>query len=221
MNTSEYIDSLTTSLLPLANTEDSPKMAAYMKDQFDFLGIKTPVRNAGLKKFLKSNGMPSRIKPFAKAVMSARYREVTYAGIDIVAKTKNDWSPDSIELFESMIPINSWWDSVDSINTRCLRPFFLDFPELLSEVTLRWAKSDNFWFQRVSLICQLRAKKRMNLEVVNRNIHLLNHSEEFFVQKAIGWILRDYAHDDPEWVRSYVEEIELKPLSKREALKNI
>lgn len=221
MKTSTYIENLTDALREIENPDDAPQMASYMKDQFRFLGIKTPQRNQLLGKFLKENGFPNQISTFAKTAMKADFREVTYCGIEIIGRTKNDWEEESLGIFESMIPIRSWWDSVDSINTRCLRPFFKDFPELLSPVTLRWAESDNFWFQRVSLICQLRYRKNMDLEVVNRNIQLLKKSEEFFVQKAIGWILRDYAHDDPEWVRSYVAEVDLKPLSKREALKNI
>jgi 3-methyladenine DNA glycosylase AlkD len=115
----------------------------------------------------------------------------------------------------------SWWDTVDYIKSACLKEFFLRFPEGRYEITDRWIKSGNIWLQRLSVIFQLGYKAKTDTRLLERNILRLKESDEFFVQKAIGWSLRDYARTDPEFVRRFVLTHQLKPLSKREALKHL
>ena len=118
-----------------------------------------------------------------------------------------------------MAATQSWWDSVDSINIFCIKPYFAKFPENTGSISQTWIDSNNMWLQRLSIIFQLRLTDKTNTKLLKRNILQLKDSDEFFIQKAIGWALRDYWRTDPQWVIKFVKAVDLKPLSKREAFK--
>ncbi len=120
-----------------------------------------------------------------------------------------------------MAKTKSWWDSVDTINIFCIKPYFAKFPDDTFAITQAWIDSNNIWLQRLSIIFQLRLTNKTDIKILERNILQLRDSEEFFVQKAIGWALRDYWRTDPDWIVDFAKKHELKPLSKREALKHI
>ena len=218
-----YLKPLIESFRAAADENAAKKMSAYLRNQFEFLGIKTPQRKKIFAEFLESAGIPAfdEVGNLARQLFELPEREFHQAAIDLCARTKRDWTKDSVDLFEELVKTKSWWDSVDSINTVCIRPFFGKFPVLRRSKTKSWNWSDNIWLQRVSIICQLRLKEDTDLELLEKNIDFLRQSDEFFVQKAIGWALRDYGHHDPDWVRGFVSRYELKPLSEREALKHI
>lgn len=218
-----YLRPLKTDLESLACPVNAGKMKSYLRGQFEYYGLKTPIRRSALKEFVAEYGKPaySDIEKIVFDLFSRNEREFHYCAIDLCGMTEREWNEDSLSLFERMATTKSWWDTVDSVNSVCIRPFFIKFPELMSAETLRWANSDNIWLQRLSLIFQLRYKDKTNKRVLKRNIGLLKESDEFFVQKAIGWILRDLGHSDPEWVKSFVEKTKLQVLSRREALKHI
>jgi 3-methyladenine DNA glycosylase AlkD len=148
-------------------------------------------------------------------------REFQYFGIELCGKFKKKWTAETLFLFEKMSVTKSWWDSVDYIKSVCFKDYFLKFPDKRYEITQKWIDSENIWLQRLSIIFQLGYKDKTDVELLKRNILQLNGSDEFFVQKAIGWALRDYARTDAEFVKKIVSENELKPLSKREALKHL
>ena len=122
-----------------------------------------------------------------------------------------------------MITQKSWWDTVDSMASDITGPYFQRYPEQIRPVTGGWNRSRNIWLQRSSLLFQKAWKKETDKERLASYILHLSKSTEFFVQKAIGWSLREYAKTDPDWVRSFVKshQKELAPLSKREALKHL
>ncbi len=173
--------------------------------------------------FIETNGLPDfeQLEELIFALFEQPERELHHFAIEVCGKLKKDWTKETINLFEKMAMTKSWWDSVDGINIFCIRPYFTKFPDEIYEVTQSWIESGNIWLQRLSVICQLRKKEDTDKKLLTRNVLQLNDSEEFFVQKAIGWALRDLAHDDPEWVKDFVAKNDLKPLSKREALKNL
>ncbi|MCV5062626.1 DNA alkylation repair protein, partial [Escherichia coli] len=115
----------------------------------------------------------------------------------------------------------SWWDSVDSIVPTFLGDIFLKHPELISAYIPKWIASDNIWLQRAAILFQLKYKQKMDEELLFWIIGQLHSSKEFFIQKAIGWVLREYAKTNPDVVWEYVQNNELAPLSKREAIKHI
>jgi 3-methyladenine DNA glycosylase AlkD len=122
--------------------------------------------------------------------------------------------------FESLILNKSWWDSVDLISSKLVNPFFLKYRNLEEAMTYSWSRSNNIWLKRVSIIYQNGYKKETNLDILTRHILENADSNEFFIQKAIGWALRDYSKVDYKWVIDFVvNNTKLKPLSKREAIK--
>ena len=115
----------------------------------------------------------------------------------------------------------SWWDTVDCIASEWLGPYFKMFPEKIQSVTLSWNTSSNKWLQRSSIMFQKAYKKNTDTELLVKYILHCSKSKDFFIQKAIGWALREYSKTDSEWVKQFVNKNELATLSKREALKRI
>ena len=138
----------------------------------------------------------------------------------MLIKYKKKWVPTDIVFFESLILNKSWWDSVDLISSKLVNPFFLKYRNLEEAMTDSWSRSNNIWLKRVSIIYQNGYKKETNLDILTRHILENADSNEFFIQKAIGWALRDYSKVDYKWVIDFVvNNTKLKPLSKREAIK--
>lgn len=220
---SEYVQKIAEKFKQNANAENAKPMKAYMKNRFEYFGIKSPERKIILKEFFVKNSLPEfeDLEPIVVKCFSLPEREFQYFAIELCGKFKKEWREETLSLFEKMATTKSWWDSVDYIKSVCLKDYFLRFPEKLYEITQRWIDSENIWLQRLSVIFQLGYKDKTDVELLMRNILQLNDSKEFFVQKAIGWALRDYARTDAEFVKNFVAKHELKPLSKREALKNI
>ncbi len=218
-----FIEKISEKLKQNASAENAAPMKAYLKNRFEFFGIKSPERREIFRAFLAENDLP-RVEDLEEIIIrlfDLPQREFHYFAIELAGKFKTDWTENSLELFEKMIAAKSWWDSVDSINSVCIKPYFQKFPERRFEITQKWIESENIWFQRLSVIFQLGLKDKTDVELLFRNILQLSRSKEFFVQKAIGWALRDLARTKTETVKTFVAENDLKPLSKREALKNL
>ncbi|TAE07534.1 MAG: DNA alkylation repair protein [Bacteroidetes bacterium] len=127
----------------------------------------------------------------------------------------------ALELVESLIITNSWWDSVDYLAPRIAGKLFSRFPEQIERYTSRWIESDNFWLQRSAIIFQLAYKTKTDSALLFAYVERRKDSKEFFIQKAIGWALRQYARSAPQAVRDFVNHTDLAPLSRREALKHL
>jgi 3-methyladenine DNA glycosylase AlkD len=140
---------------------------------------------------------------------------------ELLEKYKKMWAEDMIELFEKLIVTKSWWDSVDYMSSALVSVYFKKYPQQIKPVTESWMASGNMWLQRVSLIFQLTYRKETDTELMFHYMRQLTHSKEFFIQKAIGWALRQHAKTDADLVKQFVENTKLAPLSKREALKHI
>ncbi len=220
---SAYIKNITKKFKQNANPENAVPMKKYMKNRFEFFGIKSPERKIIIKEFFAEKGLPEFIdlNEIIDELFQLPEREFQYFAIELCGKFKKSWTEESLSLFEKMAITKAWWDSVDYIKSVCFKPYFLKFPDRRYEITQRWIDSGNMWLQRLSLIYQLGYKDKTDVELLKRNILQLNKSDEFFVQKGIGWALRDYARFDPDFVKDFVAKTDLKPLSKREALKNL
>lgn len=194
-----------------------------MKNRCLFFGIKSPLRKEIIKEFFAENGLPefAELNDIIDELFQLPQREFQYFGIELCGKLKKQWTAETLSLFEKMVVTKSWWDSVDYIKSVCLKDYFLKFPDERFEITQRWIDSGNIWLQRLSVIFQLGYKEKTDVELLQRNILQLTDSNEFFVQKAIGWALRDYARFNAEFVKKFVADNKLKPLSKREALKHL
>lgn len=219
----EYIQKISDKFKQNAVPENSVPMKKYMKDRFEYFGIKSPERKAILREFFTENALPEfeDLDEIVTDLFQKPEREFHYFAIELTGKFKKVWTEETLVLFEKMATTKSWWDSVDYIKSVCFKPYFLQFPDKRYEITQRWIDSQNIWLQRLSVIYQLGYKDKTDVELLTRNILQLNESKEFFVQKAIGWALRDYARTDAEFVKNFIGNNDLKPLSKREALKHL
>jgi len=206
-----------------ANAAHASGMKAYMLNQFNFAGIKTPLRDSIVHPFLKEHKLTSAtmLEKIVKELWKMDHRELQYAAIDLFKTHHALWKPGSIKMIEYCITHKSWWDTVDGIASDWLWTFFELYPELKLPVTKTWNQSNNIWLQRSSLLFQKRARKNTNTQLLSTYILHLSSSKEFFIQKAIGWALREYSKTDPDWVSNFVAKSKLAPLSKREALKRI
>jgi 3-methyladenine DNA glycosylase AlkD len=208
-----------------ANAKDAVGMKAYMLHQFEFYGIKTPIRRKIDKDFAKANPIASEaeLTQIIHALFELPQREFHYFAIELLGHYKQIWTPSIINTIEFCLTTNSWWDSVDHVAIECFPYYFKTFPKTLNVVTNKWNKSPHIWLQRSSIMFQKTFKQSTDKDLLSRYILNCTASKEFFVQKAIGWALREYAKTNPKWVKSFVAEYQqqLPALSKREALKNL
>jgi 3-methyladenine DNA glycosylase AlkD len=217
-----YSEKLQTHFAQYANADNALAMTAYMKNHFQYFGIKAPDRKAGLKQFLTKNAPPqySDILEIVWELYKLPQRELHYCAIEILEKTNKNWQKQDIVFFEKIITTHAWWDTVDFISTHIIGVYFQKYPDQIYSITERWMGSSNMWLQRVCLIFQLKYRQQTNTVLLFDYINRLKGSNEFFIQKAIGWSLRQYARTNPQLIKDFVENTPLKPLSKREALKH-
>jgi 3-methyladenine DNA glycosylase AlkD len=218
---SQFVSELREKLEFLADPEIAVPQAKYMKNKFDFLGIKSPERKAVFKAVLKEQGMPKKVWEVAKSLWEQNEREFQYCAIELLAKYAIKKMQESdIEEIETFITTKSWWDSVDGFSS-IVGNYFLQYPEHKKAITDKWLKSENIWLIRMAIIFQLSYKSKTDTALLYSNILEVAHHKDFFVRKAIGWALRQYAKTNPLEVETFVAEHEniLSNLSKKEALK--
>jgi len=217
----DYLKPLADAFEDLRNDAIALQMKKYMKGQYEYFGIKAPERREVLRLFLQHYGLPDDMEAMARNCWDLPQREYQYFAMEVLAKKAKKAPAERIGLYEYMITTKSWWDTVDYIAANLVGPYFQKYPEKIRPVTERWMSSGNIWSQRSSLLFQLRFKKNTDLELMTDYIRRLYGSKEFFINKAIGWVLREYSKTDPNWVVDFVEKEKdhLANLSKREALK--
>lgn len=198
------------------NTEQAEPMAKYMKNLFPFLGLKKPERAVLSKEFLKERKKDIKIDlNFIFKCYDLPEREFQYLAIDYMDKVKDLFIPDDMENIEQLLIMKSWWDTVDSIN-KIVGYVAMKFPEVKENIISKWIESDNIWLNRVSIIFQLRYKEKTDTEFLKKAIIHNSETTEFFINKAIGWALREYSKTDRKWVENFIEQNSLDPLSVRE-----
>ena len=220
--------SLTTDIIKSFTANANPEIAAgakaYLRNQFEFVGLKTPLRRELKTAIFKLHAFntENELIACAKELWELPEREYQYVALELVAKHKKLWTIEIITFFEYLITTKSWWDSVDTIFSLHLGPYFKLYPQQIVPITGRWNTTENnFWLQRCSIMFQKSYKKDTDTELLSKYILNCNKSKEFFIQKAIGWSLREYAKTNPSWVKEFVENNTLAPLSRREALKHL
>lgn len=218
-----YLAPLIVDFNEAANYNNSASMRLYMRNKFEFLGIKAPQRKKIQKQFLKKYKLPdyTDLSLVVKKLWELPYREYQYFAIDLHEKYKKKWTEDYIETIEYMLNQKQWWDTVDSIATRIAGLFFQSFPQLGNEKTKTWINANNIWLMRAALLFQLKYKKKTNQQQLFDYILTVSDNYDFFVQKAIGWALREYSKVASKAVENFIETYELPALSQREALKHI
>ena len=194
----------------------------YMRHQFDYFGMKMPQWMALTKEIHKTHGLPNGedLKTLARLCFEDDRREMQYFALETAQKALKKQPPEFIDFLEELILTKSWWDTVDWI-AKLVGIHFRQFPELIKPVTEGWMESGNIWLQRVSMIFQLTYKEKTDADLMFDYIRRLSGSKEFFIQKAAGWALRQYARTDPEAVHAFVAATPLAALTRREALKHL
>jgi 3-methyladenine DNA glycosylase AlkD len=208
-----------------ANPARAPQMQAYMKSSMPYLGVRVP----DVRRLTRAG---SKLRPFAgldevvRAVrtlwMGAEFREERYAATALLdtSSARALRGPELLELHRDLIISGAWWDHVDELSHR-VGELLIGWPHQVRPTIREWTTADDHWLRRSSIICQLGHKGDTDLELLTEAIDANATEPGFFLRKAIGWALREYARTDPEWVRAFVNNRELSPLSRREALKRL
>ena len=184
--------------------EKAGPMEAYMRHQFPFLGIEGPERNALYRKYFPSAKKTKMIDwDFVDICWEKGPREYQYVAANYLKTMQSYLTKDDLPKLERLVVTKSWWDTVDILD-RVVGSLVADHQEL-EEVLLKWSLSDNIWLRRVAIDHQLLRKEKTNVQLMEKI--LLNNLDqtEFFINKAIGWALRDYSKTNPEWVARFIE----------------
>ena len=219
-----FINHLETAFQANSSRELAIPMENYMKNNFPFYGIKTDQRRLILKKVWEENQKEVKDNPreITLQLFAFEAREMHYCAIEILTKTlKKNYQVEDIQLIEKILTTHSWWDSVDTIAKYILGQYLIEFPNETKKVIQRFSDAENMWLNRSALLFQLGYKQKTNAAILFEECRKQSHSKEFFIQKAIGWALREYAKCCPNKVKQFVAQSDLKPLSRKEALKNI
>ncbi|MDP5011299.1 MAG: DNA alkylation repair protein [Crocinitomicaceae bacterium] len=205
-----------------ADSKKSLAMSKYMKGLFVFHGIPSPKRKDIQKEWYNSinkNGNVE-IRTLILELWNQNEREFHYAAIDLLIRQPKKFIQEAdSELMEFLITTHSWWDSVDLIASHCVRNYCSQFPIEGAKLIKKWRKSDNMWLNRACLLHQLKYKKETDFEMLSSLIEQYQRKKEFFIQKAIGWSLREYSKTNPTAVKAIIEKVNLQGLAKREGSK--
>src|SRR5512133_1347504 len=218
-----YVASLKILLEQNADPIQAAPMKKYMRDQFEYLRIKSPQFKSLMKEFMTDHGLPpiSELDVILRDLWSLPQREFQYAATGLLGRSEKQLPANFIHTIEYMIVTKSWWDTVDTISGGPLGVHFQRYHQVKETYLAKWRASDKFWLRRATILFQLNYKKETDFDLLCEIICENLGSKEFFINKAIGWSLRQYARIDPDAVRQFVEATTLHPLSRREAMKHL
>lgn len=207
-------------LAPLADPARAPAMRAYMRDQFPFLGIQTPARRDAVKPVVRAFDGASAVELISVAaeLWQLPEREYQYAALDLIAAHWKQFDTADVPKLLEFVLRKSWWDSVDGMAGIIGDVLRYEHDEM--DLAL---KHSNFWMRRIALLHQLGWREKTDEMRLFRYSLALGREDEFFIQKAIGWALRDYARHAPHNVALFINENKtaLSKLSVREAGKHL
>jgi 3-methyladenine DNA glycosylase AlkD len=204
-----------------ANEKNAQAMAAYMKTTMPFYGVKAAEWRSLVKQALKKYPIASQKEYFAivNELWSQPHREEKYIAIDIARIHNQYLDAQSINFFENMIREGAWWDFVDHIAIHIIGTILMRYPRETAPIIDQWIHDEDKWIRRTSIICQNSFKRKTNTDRLFSLSLRCAHEKEFFIRKAIGWALREYAKTDQHAVKEFIDanKERLSPLSYREA----
>ncbi len=223
MKTHPFVKSVDNAMNSLSDEETALMMKAYMRDQFEFLGVKKPFRADVLKSFsTEFKSLPETEWPLiVQQLWKLPYREFQYMAMDFSRMKSKHFQPEHLPLFEHMITDKSWWDTVDFVAVNLIGELLRRNPELKKDTVKSWTSTNNFWLHRTALLFQLKYGKNTDEKLLFQLCTRYAKEKEFFIRKAIGWALRQYSKSNPDAVRLYTQQQPLSPLSLKEASKYI
>ena len=206
-----------------ADAERARGMQAYLKTTEPCLGVRLPEVRRIVTAAVRTSP-PGSVDDVAAGAgtlwRDAAVREERYAAIALTGLPVARGALQLLPLYQEMITTGAWWDLVDGLAGR-VRDLLLADPATMGPVLRRWARDPDRWLRRSAVIAQLGARERTDTALLAEVVEVTAADPEFFVRKAIGWALRDLTKTDPEWVRRFLAEHELSPLSRREAAKHL
>jgi 3-methyladenine DNA glycosylase AlkD len=222
------LETLRKALQQAADPLKAPAMQAYMKSAMPYHGVPTPLLRQVCKaafaevQFATASHWQAQVLYLWRG---ARFREERYAALYLAGDKRGRpfQTLSAMKVYDELIVTGAWWDYVDDIASHRIGPILRDYPAPMRRKMLSWSKSNNLWKRRTAILCQLGFKAETDLKLLYACIEPSLGSREFFLQKAIGWALRQYAWTDHAEIRNYVRlnRSRLSGLSCREALKNM
>lgn len=224
MNSKGHIAELRKYFEQVAVPEDVLPMETYMKNQFTFLGVKSTPRKVIQRDWFKT--LPQTLSGDEVIALSASLfkeeeREFQYTAIDLLDKHHKKLKHKHLTDIEELILSKSWWDTVDALAAKIVGSLLQPHRELWENCTEKWITSENIWLQRTALLFQLKYKQETDTKLLSNCIRNLMHDRQFFIQKAIGWSLREYSKTNPDYVRQLLHDLKIEGLAAREASKYI
>lgn len=221
----DAVEYVRASLASQTDPEKAAGMQAYMKTDMPFYGVQKPARAAILRQLKKEHAPNNRedYEGLVTALWELPHREEKYLAQAVAAAFPHLITPASLSLYERFIVEGAWWDFVDETATHLIRELVIHYPDQVWPVVDRWIDDEDMWRRRTAIICQVGAKDNTDADRLFRFCLARIGEREFFIRKAIGWALREYAKTDPEAVADFVvlHREELSGLSYREATKHI
>ena len=202
------------------NEEQARQMSKYMLNKFEYIGIKTPERRKIFKNFFKEYKNEEKIDwEFVNKCWENKYREFQYIAADYLKNMKDKLTRDDIPKLKQLILKKSWWDTIDNLDMTIGALALKD--SNVNKILLEWSIDENIWLRRIAIDHQLLRKEKTNTELLEKVLENNLGQAEFFINKSIGWALRDYSKTNPEWVKNFIEENKEKmaKLSIKEASK--
>jgi 3-methyladenine DNA glycosylase AlkD len=218
-----YLNLLHEKMQAAKNPERAEWSKKYLKDQFEMIGLDAISRKEIFRTFIAEKGLPeiNKLEQISRELWQQDEREYQYIAIEIINKLSKRLREEDIQWIEKLIITKSWWDTVDGIAVWICGKYFQLYPSQIIPVTSAWMNSGNMWLQRSSLLFQLKYKKNTDTVLLSLYILKLSNHKDFFIRKAIGWILREYSKTNKEFVREFINSNNLSPLSFREASKYV
>lgn len=204
----------------LRDDDNAKKMSSYMRDKFKYYDLPTPKRKAVCKSILNQEKKAGTVDwDFLEKCWNDEYREFQYVVMDYLVAMQKFLKYDDVAAIERLVRSKQWWDTIDGLDRIVGNIAFID--GRINDLMLKWSEDDDFWVRRIAIDHQLCRKLDTNVELLEKILVNNFGSSEFFINKAIGWSLRDYSKSNPEWVRGFIERYRdrMNPLSLKEASK--
>jgi 3-methyladenine DNA glycosylase AlkD len=215
-------------LVRLTDPDRGSRMQAYLKSPMPCLGVPSPAARALFREVFAAHPLAARgtwLDTLLALWNEAGYREERYAALALAGHRlyRPHQDPEVLDLYGQLVVSGAWWDLVDDLATHKVAPILRAFPAEATPVVLRWSREEDLWLRRTAILAQVGAKAATDVGLLAACIETNLADHRFFIRKAVGWALRDYARTDREWVRSFVDAAgdRMSGLSRREALKHL
>ncbi|HEY5889641.1 MAG TPA: DNA alkylation repair protein [Acidimicrobiia bacterium] len=214
-----------TRLLEVADPDKAAGMQAYMKTDMPFYGVqkdgRTPILRQLVKEFPPETA--DHYEALVRGLWGLPHREEKYLALGFARHFKPFITPDRLSLYRDLIVDGAWWDFVDEIATQLIRSLVISYPGAVWPIVDPWVHDDDMWLRRTAILCQVGAKEHTDPARLFRFCEACIGEREFFIRKAIGWALREYAKTDPDAVAGFINTHrgDLSGLSFREGSKHI